>query len=58
MCVVIRGGGGGGIVSLCGWAKTNIALFPEDRVAKKSLTRAAAKIFVLHTNGNPNEKRK
>ena len=35
-----------------------IALFPEDRVAKKSLTRAAAKKIFLHTNGNPNEKRK
>ena len=35
-----------------------IALFLEDRVAKKSLTRAAAKKFFLHTNGNPDEKRK
>ena len=30
----------------------NIALFQEDRVAKKSLTRAAAKKMFLHKNGN------
>ena len=33
------------------------ALFPEDLVAKTSLTRVVATKFFLHTNGNPNEKR-